>query len=52
MRIHASADNIPVVMQESASSRKRAGGALYCRLLRSKARELAQIGKYRSTGYV
>lgn len=51
-RIHASADNILVVVQGSASSRKRAGGALYCRYLRSKARGLAQVGKYRSTGYV
>lgn len=41
-----------MVQRSAPSRRKRAGGALYCRLLRSEARGVAQVGKYRSTDYV
>lgn len=45
-----SAGNIPCGVRDL--HRRRADGALYRRCLRSEARGLAQVGKYRSTSYV
>lgn len=50
VRIHLSVDNISRGVRDL--HRRRAAGALYRRFLRSDARRLAQVGKYRSTSYV